>query len=132
MDVCVAKTEFEYAMAFWSSANAITAFAVVQMIAYLLSAGASDSKLRASVIDVRGLALAIILISTCFYCTVVGLLGFWQIQLLEGNDVVRLSYPLSRLLWLRVAAIGAIGVLGFVITWKLRPILPSRPKWPRR
>jgi len=117
----VGKTELEYAKEFWTLANIITAFAVFQMIAYLFSAGANDSKIRSGIIQIRRAILVGIVVATLLYSIGVWLLGNWQIELLERNGLQSLSYSLRWVQSGRVVVIGLSGVVGFCVTLILRP-----------
>jgi hypothetical protein len=115
-----ANSELEYAKEFWTLANAITAFAIIQMITYMLAVGASDSKIRPGVIEIRRWVLGLIVFVNLLYCAVIGLLSHWQIRLLRKNHVCSLSKKLWVICAAKISVILLSTALGFWITWEIK------------
>lgn len=113
--------ELEYAKEFWSAANAVTAFAIVQMIAYLFSVGGSDSKIRDDVARGRAIVVIAILVATGFYGGTVWLLGVWQINLLPQSGIEPLICDLAVINWARLGVVILTGAFGLWITATVQP-----------
>jgi hypothetical protein len=71
------ETELEYAKEFWTIANVVAGFAIIQMVAYLFAMGGSDSKIRQDVLSARWWVLGAIILATAAYCLIAGVLGKW-------------------------------------------------------
>jgi hypothetical protein len=105
----------QYAIEYWRLSNAVTGFSIVQMIAYLLALGASDSKIRQGVIDSRCVVLIGIAIATIFYCGIVGILCRWQLDSLSQHGA-KFSTRMWAITAFRIVAIASISLLGFYVT----------------
>jgi hypothetical protein len=116
----MSEVRFEYAKEFWSLSNAIVGFAVLQMIAYLLSAGSSGSTIEPGIVQIRPYVLVGIVLGTLFYSFVVWFLARWQIQLLLAISDSDLSKYLGLISKMRIAVIVVTGLAGLWITWILK------------
>ena len=57
------ETELEYAKEFWTTANVVAGFSIIQMIAYLFAMGGGDSKIRQDVLSARWWVLGAIILA---------------------------------------------------------------------
>ena len=109
------SAENETAPHYWSLANNVSAFAVIQMIAYLMALGASDSAIRAGVANIGAPIEILIVAATAGYCVVVWYFSRCH-RILLGTTGPELSRMLRWTAIFRLAVIVAAGVGGFCIT----------------
>ena len=114
------KVDLEYAKEYWSLANVITGFSILQMIAYVLSVGASDSKIRSGVLDLFPWVLLFIMVGAAIYGVIVFILCLWQIKILRPIARSELVVQMWIVTALRLIAIAFFSFLGCLITWMLR------------
>jgi hypothetical protein len=83
------KIELEYAKEFWTTANVVTGFSIIQMITYLFALGASDNRIREAVIShqARPFVLSAIVLATVLYCLAAAFLGKWQISIIRQQEL---------------------------------------------
>ncbi|HEV8391169.1 MAG TPA: hypothetical protein VGQ35_15065 [Dongiaceae bacterium] len=111
----IMSAENETAPHYWSLANNVSVFAVVQMIAYLMALGASKSEIRDGVAAIRCPIEIVIVVATAGYCVVV-----WYFSRCHWTLLGATGTELSRMLrWtaiFRLVVIIAAGVGGFGVT----------------
>jgi hypothetical protein len=110
------ETELEYAKEFWTTANVVTGFSIIQMIAYFFALGGSDSKIREGVLEARPWVLSAIIFATVAYCMAAGVLGRWQISTLKQCEVPELVRRLFVVNLFRIIIITVTGAIGLVVT----------------
>jgi hypothetical protein len=112
------ETELKYAKEFWTTANVVTGFSIVQMIAYLFALGGSDSRIRQGILEARTRlwVLAAIVLATGLYCAVAAVLGKWQINILKRYELSELIRRLYFVNLFRIIIIAITGAIGLVLT----------------
>ena len=92
----------DLAQKYWDVANAIVAFSVLQMLAFLYSLGKAD--FRKQVASALGLVKDAIALSSLLY--IAGIVGcYWAERKLRGAIDPRVSAILLYTMWIRVAII---------------------------
>lgn len=107
---------------FWTLANIVTAFAVVQMIAYAMALGATGSTILAGVISIRAYVVTFIVVATLLYCATTSYFSWchWTLLGVHEGDLYRM---LQLTMWMRMFVIAAAGLGGAIVTNIIR--LPS-------
>lgn len=113
-----------FATEYWTLANVVCAFAIVQMIAYLMALGASDSKIRSGVVDIRPIIKAAIIGATFLYVVVVSYFA-WCHWVLAGSDYDDAERILVCTAVIRALAIVAAGAGGLYVTHLIERTAPS-------
>jgi hypothetical protein len=111
----------ETASHYWSLANNVSVFAVVQMIAYLMAVGAVDSDIRQGVTEIRTEIEIAIAAATVLYCGAVWYFSHCH-WLLLGSIEREVKRMLRVTAILRLLVIVAAGVGGFYITDIIQPV----------
>jgi hypothetical protein len=110
------ETKLEYAKEFWTTANVVTGFSIIQMITYLFALGAGDKRIREGVFQARLFVLSEIVLATVLYCLAAAVLGKWQISIIRQQELSELSKRLYFVSLSRMVIIAITGVIGPVVT----------------
>ena len=106
------RLQADLAQKYWDVANAIVAFSVLQMLAFLYGLG-TDS-FRQQVANVLGLVTTAIAISSLLY--IAGIVGcYWAERKLRGGIDSRVSSILLYTMWIRIAIILVYTAAGIAV-----------------
>jgi hypothetical protein len=107
----------DIAESFWMLANLVCAFAVAQMIAYMMAAGASNSSIAKGVQAHWGPIIFAIVVASGVYSVVLRYFAFCHWKLLgAGAETVRMLRITSGV---RIAAMLSINAVGVLVTYDI-------------
>jgi hypothetical protein len=107
-------TDRGLAGSFWTLANLVCAFAVAQMIAYMMAAGAKESKIAGGVHDHWGWIVFAIVVASAAYTAALHYFAFchWKLLGAEKNTIRMLCITSI----VRIGAMLSINAVGVLVT----------------